>query len=291
LQHKQIREFLDWVHERAVAQDGTNPGRTANKAREHLRAVLSWAWEQELIESPPRFPKPRDQWDVAGRHYLRTETGDRPNNPGRPNSPEGKPMTADPINAGAKWPAPASATGTVHACHRASLATLSLGALGVVFGDIGTSPLYTVKECLLTLGDPEAQAEGQQILHPHNGSWSPLLAEQVDQACDRFEVAWNSAIATIERPRIEYYLDDVVEPEHTILLRELASLDFYYHRLHGQDPQPADYSKGFPSLDEDWLADAAASRATVRTSHTLATPQPSLERYRQTSRPSPVMSA
>src|SRR6202521_6463558 len=27
-----------------------------------------------------------------------------------------------------------------------SLATLSLGALGVVYGDIGTSPLYTVKE-------------------------------------------------------------------------------------------------------------------------------------------------
>ena len=45
MQHKQIREFLDWVHERALAQDGTNPGRTANKAREHLRAVLSWAWE------------------------------------------------------------------------------------------------------------------------------------------------------------------------------------------------------------------------------------------------------
>jgi hypothetical protein len=70
LQHKQVREFLDWVHERALAQDETNPGRTANKAREHLRAVLSWAWEQGLIETPPRFPKPRDQRDVAGRHYL-----------------------------------------------------------------------------------------------------------------------------------------------------------------------------------------------------------------------------
>ena len=43
LQRKQIREFLDWVHERALAEAGTNPGRTANKAREHLRAVLSWA--------------------------------------------------------------------------------------------------------------------------------------------------------------------------------------------------------------------------------------------------------
>src|SRR5579884_3400888 len=34
LQHKQLREFLDWVHELALAQDGTNPGRTTNKARE-----------------------------------------------------------------------------------------------------------------------------------------------------------------------------------------------------------------------------------------------------------------
>jgi hypothetical protein len=36
---KEIREFLDCVYERAVADEGTNPGRTANKAREHLRAV------------------------------------------------------------------------------------------------------------------------------------------------------------------------------------------------------------------------------------------------------------
>jgi len=70
LRRKDAREFLDWVHERAIAEAGTNPGRTANKAREHLRAVLSWTWEQELIEAPPRFPKPRDQRDVAGRHYL-----------------------------------------------------------------------------------------------------------------------------------------------------------------------------------------------------------------------------
>jgi KUP system potassium uptake protein len=31
---------------------------------------------------------------------------------------------------------------------KASLAGLTLGALGVVFGDIGTSPLYTLRECL-----------------------------------------------------------------------------------------------------------------------------------------------
>ena len=33
------------------------------------------------------------------------------------------------------------------------LAWLSLGALGVVYGDIGTSPLYAMAECLSIAGD------------------------------------------------------------------------------------------------------------------------------------------
>ena len=70
LGRKEIREFLDWVYQLAVEQEGTNPGRTANKSRQNLRAVMAWAWEQDLIETIPRFPKPRHQRDVAGRHYL-----------------------------------------------------------------------------------------------------------------------------------------------------------------------------------------------------------------------------
>jgi len=70
LGRKEIRGFLDWVYDRAVAHEGTNAGRTANKAREHLRAVISWAWEHDVIDSLPRFPGPRPQRDVAGRHYL-----------------------------------------------------------------------------------------------------------------------------------------------------------------------------------------------------------------------------
>ena len=70
LRRKDIREFLDWVYDQDVNGEGENPGRTANKAREHLRAVLYWAWEQELIDTLPRFPARRDQRDVAGRHYL-----------------------------------------------------------------------------------------------------------------------------------------------------------------------------------------------------------------------------
>src|SRR4051794_7434970 len=74
--------------------------------------------------------------------------------------PEGELMTSEPTDLVTRGPAPASAADEARVGHRASLAALSLGALGVVFGDIGTSPLYTLKECLLTLGSPEAQAEG-----------------------------------------------------------------------------------------------------------------------------------
>ncbi|SFJ42125.1 tyrosine-type recombinase/integrase [Planctomicrobium piriforme] len=70
LSRAHIREFLDHMHEQAVAEGGRNPGRTANKVRENLRAVLSWAWEQDFIESLPQFPRPKPQRDVSGRHYL-----------------------------------------------------------------------------------------------------------------------------------------------------------------------------------------------------------------------------
>ncbi len=70
IERTHFREFLDHVYDKAVENGGTNPGRTANKAREHLRAILSWAWEQDFIEELPRFPKPKPQRDVAGRHYL-----------------------------------------------------------------------------------------------------------------------------------------------------------------------------------------------------------------------------
>ena len=70
LGRREIAEFLDHVYASAKEKEGTNPGRTSNKAREQLRAVMSWAWDQEIIDSLPRFPKLRKQRDVAGRHYL-----------------------------------------------------------------------------------------------------------------------------------------------------------------------------------------------------------------------------
>jgi len=40
--------------------------------------------------------------------------------------------------------------GAIRHSHGTTLAALALGAVGVVFGDIGTSPLYTLRECLHT---------------------------------------------------------------------------------------------------------------------------------------------
>ena len=56
LRRKDVREFLDWVHQRAVADEGTNPGRTANKAREHRRAFRGCL----LPPSTPRRPAASD---------------------------------------------------------------------------------------------------------------------------------------------------------------------------------------------------------------------------------------
>jgi KUP system potassium uptake protein len=47
---------------------------------------------------------------------------------------------------------------------RASFSLLCLGALGVVFGDIGTSPLYTLKECLGAGGGPPSVTDLYGIL-------------------------------------------------------------------------------------------------------------------------------
>ena len=56
---KEIREFLDWVHEHAVTQEGTNPGRTANKAREHLRLPFRGRANRASSTHCRDSPKPR----------------------------------------------------------------------------------------------------------------------------------------------------------------------------------------------------------------------------------------
>jgi len=48
--------------------------------------------------------------------------------------------------------------------HHGSLAALALGALGVVFGDIGTSPLYTLRECMHAVSNGAHTANPSDLL-------------------------------------------------------------------------------------------------------------------------------
>jgi KUP system potassium uptake protein len=70
-----------------------------------------------------------------------------------------EPMTPGSIDARTDALASSHVNHRPDAHHRATLAALGLGALGVVFGDIGTSPLYTLKECLLSAGGAEAPVD------------------------------------------------------------------------------------------------------------------------------------
>ena len=70
---------------------------------------------------------------------------------------------------GATATEPLSASHPAHGPHSVSgkrLVALAVGAVGVVFGDIGTSPLYTLKECIHTVGhgDGVSPAEVMQLL-------------------------------------------------------------------------------------------------------------------------------
>ncbi len=60
-------------------------------------------------------------------------------------------------SASPRDPRRAAAPSEAHA-NRGGLFALGLGAIGVVFGDIGTSPLYTLKECLLSVEERTHQA-------------------------------------------------------------------------------------------------------------------------------------
>jgi KUP system potassium uptake protein len=58
----------------------------------------------------------------------------------------------------------AAAVSTPAAAERGARPALLVGALGVVFGDIGTSPIYAFRESLRAAGDAAAQATVLGIL-------------------------------------------------------------------------------------------------------------------------------
>ena len=100
-------------------------------------------------------------------------------------------------------------------------------------------------------------------------STSPLepLSPQLDNLCDRFEVALRAAGPEGPRPRIEDYLADVPEAERPALLRELIALEVAYRRGWGENPRAEQYQRRFAILDPARLAHALAARPASTPDH------------------------
>ena len=78
----------------------------------------------------------------------------RANAPLVPTSQPAGTEEALPVGASPTGAAAAIADGSSHA-HAGSLVGLSIGAIGVVFGDIGTSPLYAIQEMVIKHGSAD----------------------------------------------------------------------------------------------------------------------------------------
>jgi serine/threonine-protein kinase len=120
---------------------------------------------------------------------------------------------------------------------------------------------------------------------PADGESLPLSGEKrVDEACQRFEKAWQAG----GRPVIEEYLGKTAGPERERLVRQLIRLEVHYRVRHGEAPLPQEYHR-FQTLPRAWLEEVlAAGRPPVGAAQTTAAegpspaPPPSLDRPRFT---------
>jgi hypothetical protein len=58
-----------------------------------------------------------------------------------------------------------------------------------------------------------------------SGTLAPAQVRHFEEVCDRFESAWKIAAQTGQRPGIEDHLGNTPEPERSVLLRELITLE------------------------------------------------------------------
>jgi serine/threonine-protein kinase len=112
---------------------------------------------------------------------------------------------------------------------------------------------------------------------PHRlASQEVAQARQVDQVCDRFEAACQAG----QRPRIEDYLGEAVEPERSVLLAELFKVEVAYRQRAGENPRPDDYRQRFPSLDLAALVITQDARQPTKDLAPGATPAAEVTRIR-----------
>ena len=72
---------------------------------------------------------------------------------------------------------------------------------------------------------------------------SATQAEELDQACDRFEAEWRAG----KRPRIEDHFGAAAEPLRAALLGGLIAVEVDRRRRLGEHPDPAEYRGRFPA--------------------------------------------
>ena len=123
--------------------------------------------------------------------------------------------------------------------HKSSLGVLTLGALGVVFGDIGTSPLYAFKEAFAEHGLPLTEANVLAVLsmmfwtitlivslkyvsivlrfdNRGEGGILALLAFSARQLRDRPTLAWVASLLAVAGASL-FYGDAIITPAISVL--------------------------------------------------------------------------
>ena len=101
-----------------------------------------------------------------------------------------------------------------------------------------------------------------------SGSLPATVVDRIDQACDRFESAWQAG----RRPRIEDHLGEVEGPERSALLHELLLVELECRRASGERPHAREYRDRFSS-DAEVIAVVFGAGATAAEEH-VPRPQP-----------------
>jgi serine/threonine-protein kinase len=95
------------------------------------------------------------------------------------------------------------------------------------------------------------------------------LARRVDAVCLRFEAAWKAG----QRPHIEDFLAAITDGEQQAFLHGLIPLDVNYRRLAGEQPNPEEYGRRFPSLRPEWMRKIIGTTAEPAIAATLPAPK------------------
>src|SRR5262245_37714253 len=82
------------------------------------------------------------------------------------------------------------------------------------------------------MSNPTTDSQGQHSL---------ATLKRLDEVCAAYETAWQAG----EKPRLETYLGAVVEPDRTLLLRELLKLEIELRTTAGQTVTASDYYSRF----------------------------------------------